>query len=204
MIDVKEKRIFLAFNVDKVFKSIFLSEDDPKKELLANLLEEILEKKVTNLKVQTNELNVHHKKERYKRLDLVAEADGKKINVELNTSNDTATKVRNLNYYFSFCSQKARVEEAYDIDSEFLHISLNYNMSKNEPIISCYYLYDPKNENYLDKRYKYFIINLEKLSKCWYDNNNKEVEKRPIRNTAWNQRKRRFEKVCKRIKKPFC
>ncbi len=186
-----------------VFKSVFLSDNDQLKEVLTTLLEEVLQKKVTNLRVQTNELNVHHKNERNKRLDLVAEADGKKINVELNTSFDTATKVRNLNYYFSFCSQKAKIGQAYDIDSEFIHISLNYNMKKKGPIFNCFCLYDPKNCEFLDERYKFFVINLEKVADYWYTNNSKEVEKRPIRNITWNQRKRRFTKVCKRIEKPL-
>lgn len=92
-----QKRVFLAFDIDRVFKAIFLSEDDPDKKALTNLLEEVLEKKVTNLIVQNNELNVRSKNERNKRLDLIANADGKKINIELNTSSDTATKIRNLN-----------------------------------------------------------------------------------------------------------
>ena len=56
------------------------------------------------------------------------EVDGRKINVELNSSFDEVTRIRNLNYYFSFCSQYTIEKDAYDIESDFIHTSLNYKL----------------------------------------------------------------------------
>ena len=77
--------------------------------MLCALIGECIKEKIYNIDFIPIELNARRENERYKRLDVLAEADGKKINVELNSSYDEAGRVRNLNYYFSFCSQYTKV-----------------------------------------------------------------------------------------------
>lgn len=174
----KEKK-FYSFKYDKVFKAIFASEEDKELKLLSALIEECIESKIENLKLLKTELNVRTTKEKSKRLDLIAESSGKKLNIELNTSTELVTTIRNLNYFMAFCSENAVVGEKYDTESEFIHISLNYGMSMKEPLFYCFYLYDPKNKKFLSEKYKIFIVNIEKFSKLWYDKN-EEVSKKPI------------------------
>lgn len=108
------------------------------------------------------------------------EVDGRKINVELNSSFDEVTRIRNLNYYFSFCSQYTIEGDAYDIESDFIHISLNYKASKNSPLIACYMFYDKENKKELDRRFRYYEINVEKFAKLWYDRDMKIVREKPL------------------------
>ena len=43
-----------------------------------------------------------------------------KINLELNTSNDLATRVRNMHYLTSFYSQQSKRGERYDVETNFV------------------------------------------------------------------------------------
>ena len=176
-----ETKTFYAFNIDKMFKAIFGADDEKSKKLLKELLSECLDIKIDKIiGFIPVELSARNKNERSKRLDLIVEVKGKKINIELNSSFNDVTRIRNLNYYFAFCSQHIIKSESYDIDSEFIHISLNYRAAKKDPLIAQYTLYDEKNKKELDERFKYYEINVEKFAKFWYDKDMKNVRKKPL------------------------
>ena len=64
--------------------------------MLCELLSECLETKVDRIiKFIPVELNARRKKERYKKVDLLLEAEGRKINLELNSTYNEADKIRN-------------------------------------------------------------------------------------------------------------
>ena len=180
MLNETKEKVFYGFNYDKMFKAIFVGEDKKRTDLLCELLSECLETKVDRIiKFIPIELNARRKK-RYKRVDLLLEAGKRKINLELNSTYNEEDKIRNMNYYFSFCSQYTIAGEKYDIESEFIHISLNYNVRKDTPLIKCYTIYDKSHDEELDPRFKYYEINVEKFAKLWYDNDIESVKKAPI------------------------
>ena len=196
--EIKEKT-FYGFNYDKMFKAIFVGEDKKKTDLLCELLSECLETKVDRIiKFIPIELNARRKK-RYKRVDLLLEAGKRKINLELNSTYNEEDKIRNMNYYFSFCSQYTIAGEKYDIESEFIHISLNYNVRKDTPLIKCYTIYDKSHEEELDPRFKYYEINVEKFAKLWYDNDIESVMKAPILTMIGIKDEEELEKYSKKM-----
>ena len=196
--EIKEKT-FYGFNYDKMFKAIFVGEDKKRTDLLCELLSECLETKVDRIiKFIPIELNARRKK-RYKRVDLLLEAGKRKINLELNSTYSEADKIRNMNYYFSFCSQYTIAEEKYDIESEFIHISLNYNVKKDTPLIKCYTIYDKSHDEELDSRFKYYEINVEKFAKLWYDNDIESVKKAPILTMIGIKDEEELEKYSKKM-----
>ena len=196
--EIKEKT-FYGFNYDKMFKAIFVGEDKKKTDLLCELLSECLETKVDRIiKFIPIELNARRKK-RYKRVDLLLEAGKRKINLELNSTYNEEDKIRNMNYYFSFCSQHTIAGEKYDIESEFIHISLNYNVRKDTPLIKCYTIYDKSHEEELDPRFKYYEINVEKFAKLWYDNDIESVMKAPILTMIGIKDEEELEKYSKKM-----
>ena len=196
--EIKEKT-FYGFNYDKMFKAIFVGEDKKRTDLLCELLSECLETKVDRIiKFIPIELNARRKK-RYKRVDLLLEAGKRKINLELNFTYSEADKIRNMNYYFSFCSQYTIAGEKYDIESEFIHISLNYNVRKDTPLIKCYTIYDKSHEEELDSRFKYYEINVEKFAKLWYDNDIESVMKAPILTMIGIKDEEELEKYSKKM-----
>ena len=196
--EIKEKT-FYGFNYDKMFKAIFVGEDKKRTDLLCELLSECLETKVDRIiKFIPIELNARRKK-RYKRVDLLLEAGKRKINLELNSTYNEEDKIRNMNYYFSFCSQYTIAGEKYDIESEFIHISLNYNVRKDTPLIKCYTIYDKSHNEELDSRFKYYEINVEKFAKLWYDNDIESVMKAPILTMIGIKDEEELEKYSKRM-----
>ena len=196
--EIKEKK-FYGFNYDKMFKAIFVGEDKKRTDLLCELLSECLETKVDRIiKFIPIELNARRKK-RYKRVDLLLEAGKRKINLELNSTYSEADKIRNMNYYFSFCSQHTIAGEKYDIESEFIHISLNYNVKKDTPLIKCYTIYDKSHDEELDSRFKYYEINVEKFAKLWYDNDIESVKKAPILTMIGIKDEEELEKYSKKM-----
>ncbi len=52
------------------------------------------------------------KKMKEAKVDLLVVSEGRKINLELNSSYNESTKKRNINFYFYFSSQKTLVSEA--------------------------------------------------------------------------------------------
>ena len=196
--EIKEKT-FYGFNYDKMFKAIFVGEDKKRTDLLCELLSECLETKVDRIiKFIPIELNARRKK-RYKRVDLLLEAGKRKINLELNSTYSEADKIRDMNYYFSFCSQHTIAGEKYDIESEFIHISLNYNVKKDTPLIKCYTIYDKSHDEELDSRFKYYEINVEKFAKLWYDNDIESVMKAPILTMIGIKDEEELEKYSKKM-----
>ena len=196
--EIKEKT-FYGFNYDKMFKAIFVGEDKKRTDLLCELLSECLETKVDRIiKFIPVELNARRKK-RYKRVDLLLEAGKRKINLELNSTYNEEDKIRNMNYYFSFCSQYTIAGEKYDIESEFIHISLNYNVKMDTPLIKCYTIYDKSHDEELDPRFKYYEINVEKFAKLWYDNDIESVMKAPILTMIGIKDEEELEKYSKKM-----
>ena len=197
--EIKEKT-FYGFNYDKMFKAIFVGEDKKRTDLLCELLSECLETKIDRIiKFIPVELNARRKKERYKRVDLLLEAGKRKINLELNSTYNEEDKIRNMNYYFSFCSQYTIAGDKYDIESEFIHISLNYNLRKDTPLIKCYTLHDKSHDEELDSRFKYYEINVEKFAKFWYDNDIESVMKAPILTMIGIKDEEELEKYSKKM-----
>ena len=167
---------FLAFNYDRVFKSIFCSEEARRKEdfhLLERLISDVIKEKVKVIKIMSPELAVTSTRERTKRLDLLIESHGKVVHMELNTSWNLENKIRNNCFFFSFYSQNTKVGENFDTSTTFIHISLNYGMGKNDNLII--------DTNNLSSEYKKILpnirilhVNLDNYKKMWYDNVAKE------------------------------
>ena len=191
---------FFGFNYDKMFKAVFASSNATDYNLLCQLLNEAIEEKIDKITgFIPPELASKNVKERYKRVDLLAEAAGKKINVELNSSYSEIDRVRNLNYYFAFCSEHTEAGDVYDTETLFIHVSLNYRTSMKEPLIKRYELYDKVNDCVLDPRFVYYEINVEKFAKQWYDNDMKSVRESPLLTMIGIKNKADLEKYSKEM-----
>ena len=91
------------------------------------------------------------------------------------------------------------MSEAYDTVSEFIHISLNYGVNLNEPLVMCYTFYDKDHEKELDNRFKYYEINVEKFAKLWYDKDMKSAREKPLLTMLGIKNKEDLEKYCSEI-----
>ena len=169
---IKKKKLdFYNLEYDKVFKSVFCDENIRKNKdyhLLERLIYEISGNHIKVLQVISPELSVQNVDEKTKRLDMLVESSGEIVHMELNTSWDIETRIRNNCFFFSFYSQYTKSGENYDINRKFIHISLNYNVvGKNEIV-------DSNNWNQEFKEaipnIRFIYVNLAKRKKMWYDN----------------------------------
>ena len=163
---------FLAFNYDRVFKSIFCSEEARRKEdfhLLERLISDVIKEKVKVIKIMSPELAVTSTRERTKRLDLLIEFHGKVVHMELNTSWNLENKIKNNCFFFSFYSQNTKVGENFNTNTTFIHISLNYGMGKNDTLII-----DTSEYKKILPNIRMLHVNLDNYKRIWYDNVAKE------------------------------
>ncbi len=170
----KENTPFYSFKYDIVFKAIF--GDERNLSYLESLIGECLKTKIKILKLIPTEQRSSKVKEKRKNLDLLIEAEGKKINVEIDTAYNNLNILRNMHYFYSFCCSNTVVGKKYDLETEFLHISFNYSMSLKEPYISEY-KWRRKDNKELGIKHRYIIVNIAKYEKLWYDRNIKEIKK---------------------------
>lgn len=167
---------FYTLKYDQTFKAVFLSD----LKLLERLLEEILEMKVEVIQILPTELNVRSATERVKRLDLLVKAKDKYLNIEINTSYTLATKVRNLNYFTDFYSSRTKSGNEYDLTTEYIHISLNYGMSKKLPEKYEYKLTDLKHQVTFIENFKIIEVNVDKYKDIWYDKDEIRLKEKPM------------------------
>ena len=165
---------FYTARYDRVFRTIFINDKD--NHLLEALLSQCLKKEVKIIKLLKTELSVNSTKERVKRLDLLIETDGQKINLELNTTFNDATRVRNFNYFTSFYSSNTKIGEIYDYKTNFIHLDLSYGMGINKPVIDEYCVYSNKTNDVYINNFKIMVINIDKIMKFWYDNDEKKIK----------------------------
>ena len=148
----------LTAKYDRIFKSIFV--DDKDYTLMEALLSDCLGTKVRVIRYLPSELSVKRVKEKVKRLDVLIEADGKYINVEIDTSVDISRKVRNFNYFTAFYSSRTAIGEKYDVKTDFIQIDLAFGIGGNNPIIDNYYITSVESgKKYLDN-FQIILVNI--------------------------------------------
>ncbi len=98
------------------------------RQLLKDLLETILEKKIESINVLNPNLVTDKINNRIQKLDLLIKTDNEYINVELNSKFDKLIFTRNLFYAFKLCSSKAeKGEKIYNSNKKIVQINLNFN-----------------------------------------------------------------------------
>lgn len=107
-----------------VFMYVFLND----RELLKDLLETILEKRIKNMIILNPNLVTDRINNRIQKLDLLIKTDDEYINVELNSKFDNLIFIRNLYYAFKLCSSKAeKGKTVFNSRKKVIQINLNFN-----------------------------------------------------------------------------
>ena len=186
-----KKKEFYTSKYDKVFKTVFADINNTK--FINAILSEVLEGDAKVIKFLNSELGVKNANEKVKHLDLLVDLGGTKVNVEINTNSDLATKVRNFSYFTSFISQNTVVGDKYDTKLNFVQICFNFEESKSKKAIRHYKLQTDDLELYL-QTFHIYAINMDKLSKVWYDKSSEEFKKYKYLGMV-DMEKRRFRKI---------
>jgi len=170
----KNKKIkkFYSCKYDLAFKEVFSKEENV--DLLKLLLEHILKVSINNiayLNVERNSDNIHVRR---KQFDLFLNTNIGKIQVEVNSSVESYTYIRNTVYHCATYSHYTLRGEDYSEDTQIIQINFNYGI-KDDKLVRIHKIQDDD----LVQRVKNFYIydiNMDKYLDFWYTGNEKEIE----------------------------
>lgn len=170
----KNKKIkkFYSCKYDFAFKEVFSKEENV--DLLKLLLEHILKVSINNiayLNVERNSDNIHVRR---KQFDLFLNTNIGKIQVEVNSSVESYTYIRNTVYHCATYSHYTLRGEDYSEDTQIIQINFNYGI-KDDKLVRIHKIQDDD----LVQRVKNFYIydiNMDKYLDFWYTGNEKEIE----------------------------
>ena len=170
------EKIFLTAKYDSIFKSIFCDEDNPK--LLIKLLENILKREITSIKFLNNELKIHQKEERAKRVDSIVLINGNiYVHIEVNSSYKKEITYRNLIFFYSIIVSKTIKNENYNLDDEFIHIDFTYGLSKKYSEQEEYKEMNKTAKIVRTKNIKEIEFNMDKIKQFWYNEDKEKLDK---------------------------
>ena len=162
---------FYKASNDKMFKAIFCNKKN--KDLLEKLIEEAIGRKVKVKKPLMQEMikpNIYVKN---KTLDVLIEAEGEIINIELNVGTYDGLNNRNASYIFGKYSEDTKVNKDYKNMNNFIQINLTTGMPKEKQMVYKHKLMDENTkETYIDNLTIY-EFNLDKLKKVCYNEDSK-------------------------------
>ena len=168
--------IFLTAKYDSIFKNIFCDEDNPK--LLVKLLENILNIKITSIKFLNNELKIHKKVERAKRVDGIFLINGKiYCHIEVNSSHNNEITYRNLIFFYSIIVSKTIKNENYNLDDEFIHIDFTYGLSRKYGEKEVYKEMNTTAKIVRTRNIKEIEFNMDKIKQFWYNEDKENIDR---------------------------
>ena len=184
------KKFYKASN-DSMFKAVFCNNKN--KDLLEKLIEVAIERKVKIKKPLMQEILKPNIFVKNKTLDVLTEADGEKINIELNIGHYDGLNNRNASYIFSKYSEETKTSMNYKNMDNFIQINLTSGLPKEHKSVSIYKLIDIETKKEFIKNLTIYEFNLDKIKESCY---NEGEEKYKIL-AALMCNKQELNKLCK-------
>ena len=180
---------FYTAKYDAIFKAIFCKKEN--EDLLKFLLEKCLNKKIIIKEVKAPEILKENIYEKGKTLDVLVEAEGHLINIEVNSGYYGSLHRRNAAFIFNKYSSETKVGEEYTTMKEHVQINFTCNLPKDYPLVGEYKLRDKtSNKEFIDNLtiYEY---NLDKINKkCYNEDENYNFV------AMLNSDSKELEKIC--------
>jgi len=170
-----EQEKFYTAKYDRIFKSIFLSENG--KFLMKKLLETILEKEMKIIDYPPCDIPVTKAWEKVTTVDFIVQLENILVHFEIETGTSIETLTKNLNGFTKIYYQGSYRGGKYDTKTLFLNIILQYNLSKYRDIQEDYYIINKKRNRTLSKNFKIIIFNMDRIKRFWYTKDIKNIKK---------------------------
>ena len=166
----------IPLNFDFVFTEIF---NNPKNiDIIENFLSVYLEVPLSEMKnhvkIQSRDLELNHKKEAKKHVDLLLDLNGRKINIEMSNKQSPGVMDRNVVYVCAIHSKQMEYgKKDYTMIHKTLQINLNnYSLGRGE-LKESYYMATEKGK-ILTKKLQIDMIDMVKGREiCYTDSENK-------------------------------
>ena len=173
MTKVIKKEIIINNRYDKVFKSLFINNENVLAKMISDIIGMPYDSLKDNIVLEINEIPITRKDEKFKECDFIVRM-GKNviINLELNANNYRGLKVKNLSYTFSLFATSGKVGKKYNSDLVLIQINLN-NFSEEEEELNIYEFTNIKSGKVYFDNLKIFSLDIVKCSEIWYSCANK-------------------------------
>lgn len=133
-----------------------------------------------NIILETNELPIHKRNEKFKRCDFIVKVDHSNmiLNLELNRQSYTGLVVKNLSYVFQLFSSSFKKGERYDDNFVVMQINLNCFKDLNqkaEKALSKYFLKEETDEHIYTRNLIIYTLNIVKCHELYYNYDSLEI-----------------------------
>lgn len=166
----------IPLNFDFVFTEIF---NNPKNiDIIENFLSVYLEVPLSEMKnhvkIQSRDLELTHKKEAKKHVDLLLDLKGRKINIEMSNKKSPGVMDRNVVYVCAIHSKQMKYgKKDYTMIHKTLQINLNNYSLGSDELKESYYLTTEKGK-ILTKKLQIDMVDMVKGREiCYTDSENK-------------------------------
>ena len=142
--------------------------------MLKGLLESILKVEIYKITIQRDELQEGNVYLRRKHLDALLDTNEGVINIEVNTTKDQYTKIRNFAFLSRIFASHTLRGEDYSENEKFIQINLNYQ-SRDKEYQRIYYVQDQEKHHFISN-FKIYEFNIDKYVNLWYTNNKEKIK----------------------------
>ena len=169
MIQTKEQLPLLCY--DTIFKSVFRNEENILGKMISDITGIDYALLKDNIVLETNELPVHKRNEKFKRCDFIIKVDDQMIlNLELNSQSHTGLIVKNLSYVFQLFSTSFKKGGCYNEKFVVMQINLNcFRDSASKKELSKYYLKEEEDNRIYSNNLLIYDLNIVNCHEIYYN-----------------------------------
>ncbi len=183
---MKKEETFYTAKYDLMFKCIFCKESN--RDLLKYLLEKCLKKEVKIIKVYSPEIIKDSIYEKGKTLDVLIEAEGEEINIEMNSGYYGYLHRRNASYIFTKYSKGVDIGESYKKMKNYIQINFTCGLGNTRELIEIYKLCNPTTQREFIDNLTIYEYNVDRIKK--------EAEKEYKYIAMLDSDKKKLDKIC--------
>lgn len=155
----------LSPKYDIIFKSIFTDPEAP--EILQGFISEALGVDYNSIKsivLNPNEVHIDSEDEKFSRLDLLADVDGRKVNIEIQCANQMDFVDRSLYYWSKIYGAQLKAGMPYENLPEVVCINITdfKVFNQHDDYSSTFEIYDMQHQTKLTNKFKTIYFELPK------------------------------------------
>lgn len=163
----KSERIVML-KLDIIFKRIFGDENN--KDIIAAFISDLLEiprSSIRNIIINNVELTPEFFDQKFSRLDLKLDVDGKIVNIEMQVNRESDFKERTLFYWSKLYSEELKAGDEYAELKQTICINIiNFNLFECEDYHSHFKVMEKERQEVLTDKFAIHFFELKKLGKC--------------------------------------
>ena len=122
-----------------------------------------------DLSLRPNPIPIEQLDEKFKQLDLVAEADNYVFNIEANNDPNSTTLKKNVSYLMEMYAKSTRKGKEYNTNQKFIQINFDNDNRLLPEALSIAYLYDKDSNTIVVDNFSLLYLDIAKCYKIFYN-----------------------------------